>query len=107
MSLLPHPAGFLPKKSDADLAARKAGKDRHGYTLAERVEAQKKQLALLKPVLQPKVFAKLEAWCQKQNREAPPEEGWPKGLHRCPMGHELFAWLIAHGELLSEMDDAD
>lgn len=105
MSFAPNPAGFLPKKHDASPPQRAAGQDRHGYTMEERVAWQSKQLAALKPTLEPKVYAKLAAWCQKTNKAASPEEVYPAGNHRVPCGYELFEWVLKHGEMLNEMEN--
>jgi hypothetical protein len=104
MSFAPHIAGYLPKKSDTTPVQRAEGKDRWGYTMEDRIAWQDRQLALLKPVLEPKVHAKLTAWCKRTNKAAAPEEVWPLGNHTVPCGCELFEWLLKHGELLNDME---
>lgn len=96
--------GFQLKKADVTPADRLAGKDRHGYTLEERVAWQDAQLEKLKRVLDPKVHAKLVAWCKRSNKAADPTETWPLGIHTAPCGCELLQWLLNHGEMIIEME---
>jgi len=86
--------------------------DRYGRIYADLLRMQASQLDQLRKLLDPRVYGELSSWARRMSRpvdeatlamrfDAKLPEGF-SALHSCPVGHELWDWLLVWPERVGE-----
>lgn len=99
-----------PKAEPATVALSQPepGKDRSGYTYAQLLAVQERQLRWWKELLVPEHYKALEKYCQRTNKPAVPGQAWPGGLHQIARGVALQHFLQDRAKfVLDDEEDSE